>query len=103
VDLYKSFNDVNYQLSNHILTVKGTIPDTKFTSGQLTNGKFSASLDFIQVPASHTIQFTLANSLPKSDDYDSRIVIMMPDIMRRNEQDIIIKNLDGKMKTAVAK
>ena len=74
------------------------IDASKFTSGQLTNGKFSASIDFIQVPAQHTIQFTLANALPKSDDFGNRIVIMMPDIMTSSGIDPSVKNLDGKVK-----
>lgn len=103
IDLYKSFNEVDYSLSNHIATGSGEIDSSKFTSGQLTNGKFSASIDFIQVSAQHTLQFTLANALPKSDDYTNRIVIMMPDIMSASPNDPSIKNLDGKVKQAQIK
>jgi len=89
---------VNYEFGNHILSGSGIIDGSKFTSGDLTNDKFSASIDFIQVPAQHTIQFTLTNALPKNSDYSNRIVIMMPDIMTLSENAQSVKNLDGKVR-----
>jgi hypothetical protein len=33
IDLYKSFNEVNYEFTNHIVTGSGFIDSSKFTSG----------------------------------------------------------------------
>jgi hypothetical protein len=40
----------------------------------------------------------MANALPKSIDFDNRIVIMMPDIMSLSANAPSVKNLDGRVR-----
>ena len=105
IDLFKSFNKVNYVLENHLVSGTAVIDGSKFRPGilevnKLGDKQFSASIDFIQQPAQHTIGFTLQNALPKSVDFDNRIVIVMPDIMERSSEDPTVKNLDAIIKRA---
>lgn len=47
VEMYKSFDEGTYTLSNHILSGQGKITKDKFTSGAITNGVFDGQFKFI--------------------------------------------------------
>lgn len=73
----------------------------RFTSGSLSDGSFSASVDFIQVATSHTVTFKLANALPAADSFaDSRVVVVMPPAMSPAGSEPSLSNLDGSMDNA---
>ena len=95
IELYKSFNTINYQLSNLMLSVKGIISEDYFSPGTIVPGSFEASLPFIQYSPTHTISFTLQNNLPTATaDFDTRIVLIMPEPMQANDDTPEIKGLD---------
>lgn len=72
-----------YTLSNPIFEAKtGKIDASIFTSGVMTDSNFGGNIYFIQMTATHTLEFKIKNSLPVKDtQFDSRIVIKMPIIM----------------------
>lgn len=81
-NIYKTFALASYTFDNEIMTGTTTIDSTYFTSGTMTSGKFSSSVGYIQIDASHLVEFTMINALPKkSTSQNSRIVIKMPTIM----------------------
>jgi len=59
VEVFKSFSESSYQLSNLIVQGSGFIEKSMFTSGALRNGVFTGLIPFIQTSATHTLQWTL--------------------------------------------
>jgi len=98
IDIYKSFDTENYELSNHLLTASQAASETLFKDGELSDLSFSSSLTFVQTSAAHTIQFTLNNALPANDDtYTSRIIVKMPDTMSDGTDAPSVTNIDGSL------
>jgi hypothetical protein len=97
VEVYKSFSESSYLLSNLIVQGSGTIDGSQFTSGSLTNGVFTGLIPFIQTSATHTLQWTLQNKLPSTKNgFSSRILIKMPAQMTKDTNSSpSVKNLDG--------
>jgi hypothetical protein len=87
MEIYKNFNPTTYALTDLIASIKGSVPEDRFTSGTIGAGVFSGFVFFIQMRAAHSLQFKIGNSIPvKNTVYDSRIVIMMPERMTVDTQ-----------------
>ena len=71
-------------MSGPIITAAGAIPANYLKAGVMTVGAFIAPSKLVQAATAHTVTFTLANALPSKSAnplYNSRILIMMPEIM----------------------
>lgn len=84
VRVFHTYSAAQSQGSAQILAAEGTIPANYFTAGRMIKGQFIAPATLVQADTLHTISFTLTNTLPVSSsnaEYNSRIIIMMPEIM----------------------